>query len=86
MHLIRIQGNVHIGIRTRKPTCRILLLGSNATQKPFIPCRKGITKEGFHVTSYQANFASHCTFDRHDGFLFVWRGIGKHKEMSRNFY
>ena len=25
--------------------------------------------EGFHVTSYQANFASHPTRDRHVGFL-----------------
>ena len=25
--------------------------------------------EGFHVTSYQANYASHPTRDRHVGFL-----------------
>ena len=39
----------------------------------------------FHVTSYQADFASHRTFDRHVGFLLVWCGIGKHNKMSRNF-
>ena len=44
------------------------------------------TIEGFHVTSYQANFASHRTFDRHVGFLRPWRGIGKHKKMSETFY
>ena len=41
--------------------------------------------EGFHVTSYQANFASHPTRDRHVGFLLAWRGIGKHDKMSRYF-
>ena len=39
----------------------------------------------FHVMSYQADFASQCTFDHHVGFLFIWCGIGKHKKMSRNF-
>ena len=41
--------------------------------------------EGSHMTSHQADFASHCTFDRHVRFLRPWRGIGKHKKMSRNF-
>ena len=27
--------------------------------------------EGFHVTSFQADFASHHTCDRHVGFLFA---------------
>ena len=35
--------------------------------------------EGFHVTSYQANFASHHTHDRHVGF--PSHGIGKHNKM-----
>ena len=35
------------------------------------------TIEGFHVTSYQANFASHRTRDRHVGFLY--------NKMSRYF-
>ena len=37
------------------------------------------------MTSYQADFASHRTFDRHVGFLFAWCGIGKHKKMTRNY-
>ena len=40
---------------------------------------------GFHVTSYQADFASHRTFDRYVGFFSVWRGIQKHKKMPQNF-
>ena len=34
-------------------------------------------KGGFHVTSYQANFASHHTRNRHIGFLFTCKGIEK---------
>ena len=41
--------------------------------------------EGFHVTSYQANFASHHSRDRHVGFLLAWNGKGKHNKMSRYF-
>ena len=41
--------------------------------------------EGFHVTSYQANIASHHTRDRHVGFLLALNGIGKHNKMSRYF-
>ena len=38
------------------------------------------------MTSYQADFASHRTFDRHVGFLSAWRGIiRKHKKMPQNF-
>ena len=40
--------------------------------------------EGFHVMSYQANFASHHTRDRHVGFLAPLSGIGKHNKMSHN--
>ena len=40
---------------------------------------------GFYVTSYQANFASHHTRDRHVGFLFAWDGIAKHNKMYRYF-
>ena len=36
---------------------------------------------GFHVSSYQANFESQQTRDRHIGFLFAWDGIGNHNEM-----
>ena len=43
------------------------------------------TIEGFYVTSYQANFASHYTNDRHVGFLSAWNGIGKHNKMSFYF-
>ena len=41
--------------------------------------------EGFHVmsTSYQANFASHPTRNRHVGFLLAWHGIGKYNKMSK---
>ena len=39
--------------------------------------------EGFHVTSYHANFASHPT----RWFPFAWPGIGKYNKMSRySFY
>ena len=41
--------------------------------------------EGFHVASYQANFASHDTCDHHVGFLLAWHSIGKHNKMSRYF-
>ena len=41
------------------------------------------TIEGFHVMSYQANFASHHTHDRHVGFPLAWQAIGKHNKMSR---
>ena len=41
--------------------------------------------EGFHVMSYEANFASHHTCDRHAGFLFAWSGIGKYNKMSLYF-
>ena len=39
------------------------------------------SSRGFHVTSYQANFASHHTRDRHVGFLFTFEGIGKSNKM-----
>ena len=42
--------------------------------------------ESFHVTSYEANFASHHTCDCHVGFLLAWRGIGKHNKMPHYFY
>ena len=42
--------------------------------------------EGFYVTSYQANFASHHTCDCHVGFLLAWRGIGKYNKMFHYFY
>ena len=51
----------------------------------FVPHTYFSANRGFHVTSYQADFASHRTFHHHVGFLFTWRGIGKHKKMSRNF-
>ena len=36
------------------------------------------------MTSYQVNFASHHTRDRHVGFLLFTRsGIGKYNKMSR---
>ena len=35
--------------------------------------------------SYQANFASHHTHDRHVGFLLACNGIGKHNKMSPYF-
>ena len=41
--------------------------------------------EGFHVTSYLANCASHYTRNPHVGFLFPQSGIGKHNKMSQNF-
>ena len=37
------------------------------------------------MTSYQANFASHHTRNRHVGFLLAWYGIEKHSKMSQNF-
>ena len=44
------------------------------------------TIKGFQVTSYQANFASHHTHNRHVGFLLAWRGIGKYNKMFRYFF
>ena len=41
--------------------------------------------EGFHVTSYQVNFASHHTRDRPVGFLSAHCGIWKYNKMSRYF-
>ena len=41
--------------------------------------------EGFNITSYLANFASHRIRDRHVGFLFPQSDIGKHNKMSQNF-
>ena len=41
-----------------------------------------VTVEGFHVTSYQANFASHHTGNHHVGFLFPQHGIGKYNKLS----
>ena len=41
--------------------------------------------EGFHVTSYQENFAGRHTRNRHVGFLFARDGIGKHNKMLRYF-
>ena len=42
--------------------------------------------EGFHVTSYQINFASHHTSDRHVGFLSTWDDIGKSNKMLHYFW
>ena len=36
---------------------------------------------GFHAMSYQANFASHYTRDRHVDFLFIFEGKGKSNKM-----
>ena len=39
-----------------------------------------------HITmSYQANFASHHTYDRHVGFIFARNGIGKYNKLSCYF-
>ena len=40
--------------------------------------------KGFHVMSYQANFASHHTRDCYFDFLFTWSSIGKHNRTYRN--
>ena len=48
----------------------------------------GPTIECFHVTSYQANFASHPSCDRYVGFLIIaWavKLIGKYNKMSWYF-
>ena len=39
----------------------------------------------FHVTSYQANFASHRNRDRHVGFQFTCEGIGKSNKIYHYF-
>ena len=41
--------------------------------------------EGFHVTSYQANFASHHTCNRSVGFFSAQGGIWKYSKMSHYF-
>ena len=38
------------------------------------------------MKSYQANFASHHTRDRHVGFFFAPDGIGKQNKMSYFFF
>ena len=43
------------------------------------------TIEGFHVTSYQAHFASHLTGGRHVGFHSLHSGVGKYNQMPQNF-
>ena len=45
-----------------------------------------LTIEGFHVMSYQANFASHHIRDRHVDFLSTQSGIGKNKKMFHFFF
>ena len=52
----------------------------------FFKRKSGISVEGFHVTSYQANCASHHTRDSHVGFLFPQSGIGKHNKMSPELF
>ena len=37
------------------------------------------------MTSYQANFPSHHTRDRHVGFPFAWEGVGKSNKIFHNF-
>ena len=49
------------------------------------PVSSNFTIEGFHVTSYQANFASHHTRGGHVGFFFTQSGIGKYNKMSPYF-
>ena len=44
------------------------------------------TIEGFHMMSYQANFASHHTLDNHVGYLFAWDSIGKYNKCPITFY
>ena len=81
---------------TKHPTGRmdviycIVLLGRVETQRARSFTVEGkytreCYREGFHVTSYQTNFASHHTRNLHVGFLFTWSGIGKYKKMSRCF-
>ena len=41
--------------------------------------------EGFHVTSYQANFATHDTRDHHVGFLTARDSIRKHNKIFHYF-
>ena len=57
----------------------ILMMKSDTFQKV------STSIEGFHVTSYQANFACHLTRNRHVGFLSPQSGIGKYNQMSQNF-
>ena len=41
--------------------------------------------EGFRVTLYQANFASHHTRNRHVDFHLAWSSIGKYNKMFLYF-
>ena len=54
------------------------------SRRGHLESKKGLI-EGFHVTSYLANFASHHTHDRHVGFLLARQGKGKRNKMSRYF-
>ena len=48
-------------------------------------CQKQTT-EGFHVTLYQAKFASHHTRDRHVGVLIPQSGLENTRKCPRTFH
>ena len=54
------RGLVAISAETAAPTSALWILHK---------CTSWVAIEGFHVTSYQANFASHHTCNHHVGFL-----------------
>ena len=79
MTCVLFQDFLRIVVCTPTPTVTRLLELSLGNLSKF-----GLTKnseEGFHVMSYQTNFASHHTLDRHVGFLFAQHGIGKQRKV-----
>ena len=60
----------------RKPSTSILLV----ERQVILNCM-----EGFHVTSYQADFTSHHTRDHHVGILLTRSSIGNYNKMSPYF-
>ena len=68
---------------TRKPqyetrhgsvnNCSVSMYQRAGTVKRHNVCKRHVIIEGFHVTPYQANFASRPTHDGHDGFLWPKR-------------
>ena len=87
MHLCAAFMHVYFHAQTAVDT------GDNRSYAPdelhgFFDHRKNLNtpNRGFHVMSYQANFASHHTGDSHVGFLFTWRVLENTTKCSVTFY
>ena len=79
-----ISGNLNMTLVAETPQIPDQLL-SNSKNLMFKSLLLENAIEYFHVTSYEANCASHHTRDVHVGFLYLQSGIGKPNKMSKNF-